>query len=177
MSLLEKITDLLEGSGVVYQVFKHPPVFTSLEAAAVRKDVSLHQGAKAMVLKIQNAKIKRQNEGRSSSTDYKLPAIDYLMCVLPGDRKIDFRSLRKILGSSDVTLASPDQVEKIVGVKIGAVSPFGHLSGLRILLDDSMTDNETIVFNAGDHGVSIRMKLADYLRLAKPERFSFTKGL
>ena len=52
MSLFEKIIQFLNASGVWYELLEHAPVFTSEQAAVVRKDVSLHQGAKAMEVKI-----------------------------------------------------------------------------------------------------------------------------
>ena len=161
MELFEKIITLLDENKVEYTLTEHLPVFTSEEAAAVRKDFSLHQGAKAMVLKIVNSQLPIDN--------------CFVMCVLPGDRKIDFKKLKSVLGGRDVTLADPEEVEKTVGVKIGAVSPFGNLSDLKVLLDESIYDNEEIVFNAGDHCKSVKMKLSDYLRLVSPDRLSFSK--
>jgi len=161
MELFEKIITLLDENKVEYTLTEHLPVFTSEEAAAVRKDFSLHQGAKAMVLKIVNSQLPIDN--------------CFVMCVLPGDRKIDFKKLKSVLGERDVTLADPEEVEKTVGVKIGAVSPFGNLSDLKVLLDESIYDNEEIVFNAGDHCKSVKMKLSDYLRLVSPDRLSFSK--
>ncbi len=200
MTLFEKIANFLSESGIDYQLLTHAPVYTSEQAATARADVSLHQGAKAMVLKIsrrfgsdvpvRNADRHRdpdftsgQNEEETISADpstpfrvgYKLPTTDYVMCVLPGDRKIDFKKLKLVLGARDATLADPIEVEKIVGVKIGAVSPFGNLSGLRVYLDDSITDNEEIVFNAGDHSKSVKMRLADFLVIVRPEVMSFSK--
>lgn len=160
MTLLLKITNFLSERGIDYQLLAHAPVYTSKQAAAARADVSLHQGAKAMVVKIINSQLSIDN--------------CFVMCVLPGDKKIDFKKLRKELGVRDVRLASPEEVEKVVGVKIGAVSPFGNLSGLRVLLDDSIMDNGEIVFNAGDHSKSVKMKLTDYLDLVRPEVAPFS---
>ena len=161
MELFERIIALLDENKIEYKLLEHEPVYTSEQAAAARADVSLHQGAKAMVLKIVNSQLSIGN--------------CLVMCVLPGDKKIDFKKLKSVLGARDVTLAPPEEVEKTVGVKIGAVSPFGHLSGLKVLLDESIYDNEEIVFNAGDHCKSVKMKLSDYLRLVSPERLSFSK--
>ena len=161
MELFERIIALLDENKIEYKLLEHEPVYTSEQAAAARADVSLHQGAKAMVLKIVNSQLSIGN--------------CLVMCVLPGDKKIDFKKLKSVLGARDVTLADPEEVEKTVGVKIGAVSPFGHLSGLKVLLDESIYDNEEIVFNAGDHCKSVKMKLSDYLRLVSPERLSFSK--
>ncbi len=161
MELFERIIALLDGNKIEYKLLKHEPVYTSEQAAAARTDVSLHQGAKAMVVKYQRLNIKDQKE--------------FIMCVLPGDKRIDFKKIRKVLNIADATLASPEEVERVIGVKVGAVSPFGNLSGLKVLLDESICDNEEIVFNAGDHSKSVKMKLSDYLCVVNPERLYFSK--
>lgn len=97
------------------------------------------------------------------------------MVVLPGDLKMDYRKVAKFLGVKDVTLATPEDVEKVIGVKIGAVSPFGNLSNLRVLVDQTLIDNEIIAFNAGDHSKTVTMKSSDYLVLSKATVRYFTK--
>ena len=161
MSLFEKIIQFLNASGVWYELLEHAPVFTSEQAAVVRKDVSLHQGAKAMVVKVKNPK-----------GEIKDP---YVMVVCPGDLRIDFKKVRKFLSSVDATLASPEEVEKLVGAKIGAVSPFGNLSGLPTLVEQRLLDNEIIAFNVGDHKKSVKMKSGDYLRLSSARVRDFSK--
>lgn len=169
MTLFEKIVHFLDENRVEYRLYEHAPVYTSEEAATVRGDASLHQGAKAMVLKIVNYQLKINNSKSG------FPGPDFVMAVLPGDKKIDFKKLRKHLQVKDLRFASPEEVEVVVGAKIGAVSPFGNISGLRVILEESIRDNEEIVFNVGQHTQSVKMKLADYLRLVKPEVLAFAQ--
>jgi Ala-tRNA(Pro) deacylase len=177
MELFERIIALLDGNKIEYKLLEHEPVYTSEQAAAARTDVSLHQGAKAMIVRIKKSEFPPEADQPQAEriNGGNVPDTDYVMCVLPGDRKIDFKKLKSVLSARDVTLADPSAVEKTVGVKIGAVSPFGNLSGLTVLLDESICDNEEIVFNVGDHCKSVKMKLSDYLRLVNPQRLSFSK--
>lgn len=170
MNLRQKILAFLDENKIIYQSYEHKPVFTSEEAAAARGDISLHQGAKAMVLKIINSQLIINNSKSG------LPDPDFVMAVLPGDRKIDFKKLRKYLVVKDLRFASAEEVERIVGVKIGAVSPFGNLSGLKVFLDESIRDNEEIVFNVGEHTQSVKMRLADYQRLVQPTVVDFAQS-
>jgi Ala-tRNA(Pro) deacylase len=158
MTLFEETIQLLKEAKVWYELLEHEPVYTSEQAAAVRPDITLHQGAKAMVLKIKGL------------------GPEFMMVVLPGDMKMDYHKVTKFLGVRDVTLASPKEVEQIIGVKVGAVSPFGNLSDLKVLVDASLLENQKIAFNAGDHGKTVVMGSADYLTLSKAQPGDFTKS-
>lgn len=162
MNLFNKIINYLKESGVWYELLEHEPVYTSQQAAAVRPDIYLHQGAKAMVLTINNGQMTNNKS--------------YVMVVLPGDLRIDYKKVSKFLGVKDVTLAAPVEVEQVVGVKIGAVSPFGNLSNLPVLVDKSLLENSVIAFNAGDHGKTVIMKSSDYQPLSKSTVGDFTKS-
>jgi len=52
--------------------------------------------------------------------------------------------------------------------ELGAMPPFGSLYNLRVFVDESLAADEEIVFNAGTHRDAIRMRFADFARLAKP---------
>lgn len=51
-----------------------------------------------------------------------------------------------------------------------AISPtFGHLYGLAVYADKALDPNQTVIFNAGTHTDTARMKFSDYLRIVKPK--------
>ncbi len=138
---------------------EHAPVRTSEEAAKLRIGYTLHQGAKALILHIDDGQKKR-----------------FLMCVLPADKKIDNNRLRQILQTKDIRFATIDEVEIVTnGVKIGGVPPFGNLFTVETIVDNELLTNETIVFNAGDRRITIAMKAKDYIFLTKPRLESFCK--
>ena len=51
-----QILDLLDAAGCWYETFVHEPVRTSAEAAKTRPGYGLHQGAKAIILRIKRSK-------------------------------------------------------------------------------------------------------------------------
>ena len=149
----QQILDLLKKHNVWYETFEHEPVRTSEEAAKVRPGYSLHQGAKALILKVY----------------FKNKQEDFIMFVLAGDAKIDKKVLKEKLAIKNFRFASTEEVEKITnGVLPGGIPPFGNLFGLKTYADEGLLNNEKIVFNAGDRSFSIAMKLSDYLRVVKP---------
>lgn len=149
----QRIIELLDKSNIWYQTFRHKPVRTSQEAADVRPGYNLHQGAKALILKVYYSKTRSE----------------FIMYVLAGDAKIDKSLLKAYLGIKNFRFATPEEVAEFTnGVLPGGIPPFGNLFGLKVYVDKSLLDNEKIVFNAGDRSFSIAMKLKDYIHLVEP---------
>jgi Ala-tRNA(Pro) deacylase len=149
--LAERITGLLRERGFSFERFEHDPVRTSEEAAKLRPEYTLHQGAKALIV---NAKL----EG----------AKRFVMLVVPGDMKFD-RDKVKALGLREVRFATEEEISKITdGVQIGGIPPFGNLFGLAVYADPAVLANDKIIFNAGDRSVSIGMHSKDWQTLVVP---------
>ena len=72
-------------------------------------------------------------------------------------------------------MATPDEVQKVTGVPIGAVPPFGHIFNIPLYMDEGLKDNEKIVFNAGLHTKSVCMKEKDFEQIAHPTVGKFSK--
>lgn len=152
--VVQKILTLLSDNGCWFETFEHEPVRTSEEAAKVRPEYSLHQGAKALIVRAKTGQNKR----------------DFVMLVFPADFKFDRDKVEALLEAKDVRLASESEVDSITsGIQLGGVPPFGNLFGLEVLADASLFENERIVFNAGDRRFSIAVKSDDYKRLVKPK--------
>ena len=124
-----RILLLLQQHGAEFELVEHEPVFTSEQAAGIR-GLELKNGAKSLLLKVDD---------------------DFLMFVLPGDRKLDTKKLKKLTGSKRIRFATPTEVEEITGTKIGAVYPFGIIAEVEMYVDQSLAENEIIAFNPGVH--------------------------
>ena len=142
----DQIINLLENNKIKYQVYKHKPVFTSEEAAAIR-NTDLNQGAKALVMSADNQPI---------------------IIVLPANLKVDMKKFKTSYNVKNLKMATPEEVEKITTVKIGAVPPFGNIFKIPLYVDEKLAENQTIVFNAGKHTKSIELNYKDYEQIAKP---------
>ena len=66
-------------------------------------------------------------------------------------------------------MAAREKAQELTGCVIGAIPPFSFHEQLQVLADPLIQQNEEVVFNAGRLDRSIFMKLADYLRIAKPQ--------
>lgn len=152
-SVFSKIKSLLDQNKIEYKLLVHKPVFTSEDAAKIRGS-SLKHGAKALIMKADKQPI---------------------MIVVPGDKKIDTSTFRKLYKIRDLEMAKPEEVEHISGVKIGAVPPLGNLFKIPLYFDKTIVDNKTIFFNAGSHSKSISMKGSDLEKVTKPIVGEFSK--
>ena len=75
---------------------------------------------------------------------------NFVLCLVSGDKRCSLRALKKFLDEKDVSMANPDDVKKITGYTIGGVSPVGHLSKVKIYIDNNL-DRFTTVFAAAGH--------------------------
>lgn len=154
---VQKIKDLLDSKSVTYKSFEHEAVRTSEEAAAVRPEYSISQGAKALIVAY------KDNDGQRQ----------FAQVVVPGDARFDSGKVRTIFGVKKVRFASEEEVGEITGgVLPGGVPPFGNLFGLKVYVDRSLFNNDEIIFNAGDKRFSIAMKSMDYKDVVKPTMVS-----
>jgi Ala-tRNA(Pro) deacylase len=152
-SVFERIESLLNEHSVAFEVLRHEPVYTSQQAADVR-GTPLSSGAKALVCR---------GDDR------------FAMFVIPADRKLASREVRRFLGWKKLRFVTREEVLALTGLEPGSIPPFGSLFGLATLCDERLGENETINFNAGDHTISVSMRYADYLRAEKPQLGTFAE--
>src|SRR5688500_12182219 len=145
-SVFDRLTSKLTAAGVPYEVLRHAAVFTSEGAAAVR-GTTLASGAKALVCKADNR---------------------YVLIVLPADRKLAGKLVRKGEGVKSLRFATRDEVASLTGLAPGSIPPFGSLFGLDTWCDKSLAAQPQINFNAGDHSISLSLTYADFIAAEQP---------
>jgi Ala-tRNA(Pro) deacylase len=93
----------------------------------------------------------------------------FVMMVLPARWNVDLRRLRTVFATHRVRLATEDEITGLFpDCELGAMPPFGNLYGLPVYVDQSLTEDEEIVFQAGTHSDAIRMRYWDFASLAFP---------
>src|SRR5688572_24609276 len=152
-NVFEKLREWLAGKSIPHEVLRHAPVFTSEEAAAVR-GTPLGSGAKALVCKADE---------------------QFVMVVVPADRKLASKAVRKSGGIKSLRFASREEVDQLTGLAPGSIPPFGSLFGLGTWCDERLSEHSRINFNAGDHSISISMAYADYVTVEQPRLGQFAE--
>ncbi len=144
--VFNEIKRILDYNKIGYKIFEHEPTPTSKDAARVR-GTKEEQGAKAIILR---------SEG------------EFVLCVLPGNERIELKKLRLIINKKSLSLATREEVLKVTNCVPGEVPPFGIIFKIKTFVDKSLLKNEEIAFNAGLMTKSIVMKTQDYLKIVNP---------
>jgi Ala-tRNA(Pro) deacylase len=168
---LRLITDFLKGKNIQFEHLSHEHVHTSEDAAKIRGN-SIHQAAKAIVLRVRNKKDDDLPNSKGLGMQDSSSKYRFIQIVLPGNRKIEFKALKRLLELKSAELATPDDVLKKTGCSVGSVPPFGKLLGIETFVDSSLLENEIIFFSAGTHNDSIRMRNKDYIDAINPDIIS-----
>ncbi|MBB3113022.1 Ala-tRNA(Pro) deacylase [Paenibacillus phyllosphaerae] len=158
ISIYERICGVLKDNGIEYRVINHEPEGNTARGSLLRGH-PLHEAAKSMVI-----------EARRKGD------VGYYLAVIPGDRRVHHKLLKKTLGVEDVTLASKETTNRLTGCGIGAIPPFSFNPELQLVVDSNLLENDEIVFNAGVLDISFTISANDYLALVAPRLGLFTKA-
>ena len=153
--ILPAIQHLLTEAGVSFREVHHEATRTSEESAKARGE-ELRIGGKALLMKGDDL---------------------FRLFVLPADRKLDSGAIRREFGWKKLRFATPDELLELTGLVPGCVPPFGvPILPFELCLDQAVTQNPRLAFNAGSLTDSIILALSDYLTVAKPNRvFAFSE--
>jgi len=150
---LKKLKDFLDNHGVKYTVISHSPAFTAQEIAA-----SAHVPGKAMAKTII---VKIDGE--------------LAMAVLPASYGIDFEQLRQVAWAESAELATEEEFRDLFPeCELGAMPPFGNLYSMKVFVEQSLSEDDEIAFNAGSHKELVKLSYNDFAKLVEPKvaRFS-----
>ncbi len=78
------------------------------------------------------------------------------LVMVGGDRSAISGHLKKVLGSRNIRMASPDEVLALTGYVVGSIPPFGwQPAGLRSLLDAALLQEPLLGVGTGQWGEEI----------------------
>lgn len=130
-----------------YELHRHPTTYTAQGLAQV-EHVSGFMVAKPVIVK---------GDG------------GFAMCVLPAPDHVDLERVAGLLGESDVRLATEAEMGDLFPeCEVGAEPPIGPLFGMRTLMDPRLTRDEFLVMQAGNHHEAVKVRRADWERMAHP---------
>ena len=144
---LNKVRAFLDEHHTKYMVISHSKAYTAQGIAAIAH-IPGRELAKTVIVKLDGA---------------------LSMAVLPASYQVDVLALKKAVGVKDVSLASEREFKQhFPDCETGAMPPFGNLYGIPIYVDETLTHDSEVAFNAGTHLELIRMPYSDFERLVKP---------
>ena len=148
----QRLVEYLDAQHVAYDKIQHTTAYTA-QGVAASIHVRGRELAKSTVVKI---------DGR------------FALAVLAAPRRVELEALRRLAGAESVLLATEAEFSRLFpGCEVGAMPPFGNLYGLQVWVDEDLTKDQAIAFNAGTHRDAIRMAFVDFQRLVAPRIGAF----
>ena len=156
MAISDRLKAFLQSAKVKYSVMKHPVVYTAQEIAGAQH-VPGRQLAKCVLVKTEHGPV---------------------LAVLPAIHLIDLKKRKALLGAKTLSIGKEADIKQAFpDVEVGAMSPFGNLYEVRVVVDRQLGEAGEIVFNAGTHTETIKMRYQDFAALAKPKAGPFAQAL
>ena len=142
-----KLKKYLDSHKVEYVTLSHPPAYTAGEIAE-EAHISGNLFAKTVMVKL----------------DGKLA-----MAVLPASNKVDFQLLKEATGAHHVELAKEYEFKnQFPDCEVGAMPPFGNLYDMDVYVEEILSWDDEIGFNAGTHSEIVKLAYKDFDNLVHP---------
>ena len=147
MSVSPLVQEFLRRSEVPYTVFPHRRAYTARQEAAAAS-VPERNWAKVVICFADG---------------------EPLQAVVPADCVVDLERLSAVVGVAHIRMATEDELEWLYpDCEPGAMPPFGPMYRQLVFVDERLTTDEEIVFNAGTFGDAVAMRFKDFGALAHP---------
>jgi Ala-tRNA(Pro) deacylase len=148
MQMIEPGLAVLDALGIPYTLHEHPPVFTVEEAERYWADIPATH--------CKNLFLRNQKGTR------------HYLVVLDHRKQADLKRLAEKIGDDRLSFASPERLQKHLGLTPGAVSPMGLIHpGARdviLVLDADLLAAERLGFHPNRNTATITVATADFLR-------------
>ena len=145
------LKEFLDENDIKYVSIMHSMAFTAVEVAK-SAHIPSRELAKTVIINVNDA---------------------LAMAVVPANYKVDLEILRQTLDAKKIQLAKESEfTPRFKDCEVGAMPPFGCLYDMDVYIAESLSEDDTIAFNAGSHLEAIQMNYKDYENLVKP-RFIF----
>lgn len=150
---VQQLKKYLDDRKVKYVAIKHSMAYTAQEIAA-SAHIPGKELAKTVIVKVDG---------------------EMAMAVLPASYRVNVERLKEAIGANELVLASEREfADRFPGCELGAMPPFGNLYGLDVFVDEKLTEDEDIAFNAGSHTELIRLSYQDFEALVEPRILQFS---
>lgn len=135
----QEVRNLLDEKKIAYEWMDHQAVFTmeEMDAAGITE-----KGDVCKNLFLRDAKGKK-----------------HFLAVLPEEKRADLGKLAEQLGSTKLSFASAERLEKYLGVAQGSVSPFGILNDeahqVTVVFDRDLSTTPTVGVHPNDNTATV----------------------
>lgn len=153
-----RVYDLLDSLGVSYQRVDHEAAMTM--EACEEIDRTLSEGVENGVAICKNLFLCNRQE------------TDFYLLLIPGDKPFKTKYLSAQIGSSRLSFAKPEYMEKYLDITPGSVSVLGLMNDrekkVRLLIDQDVLEEEYFACHPCINTSSLRFKTADLVEKLIP---------
>ena len=147
-----RLKEFLDSHQAKYATISHLPAYTAGETAE-EAHISGRELAKTVMVKLDG---------------------ELAMAVLPSNHTIDFGMLKKATGAKTAELAKEWEFrDRFPDCEVGAMPPFGNLYDMEVYVEEALSWDEIIGFNAGTHSEIVKLAYKDYEALVHPKAVHF----
>ncbi len=144
----QRVYDVLNELAIPYTRHEHPPVFTVEQAAAHWAGI---EAAHCKNLFLRNKK-----------------GTAHYLVILEHTKQADIARLTARLGEDRLSFASPDRLQRHLGLTPGAVSPFGLINdrerAVRVVIDPDLKGAPRIAFHPNVNTATVVIAFDDFER-------------
>jgi Ala-tRNA(Pro) deacylase len=149
-----KLKQFLDSHNVKYVSITHSKAYTA-QGIAAAAHISGKELAKTVMINVDG---------------------EMAMAVLPASETVNVDALKTLLMAKKVDLASERQFrDRFADCELGAMPPFGNLYDLKVYVDETLTHDKEIAFNAGTHLELIKLAYGDFANLVQPTLLRFSR--
>ena len=143
--------ELLDRSGIAYELYEHVAVYTVAEAVAAGIP-HRELGAKNLFL--------RDDKHRA-----------YYLVTLPDEKNVSLREIQERLGSRRLSFASEKDLRAMLGLVPGAVTPLGALNDterhVEVVIDQTLVDAGRLTVHPCDNAATVLIATSDLIALLR----------
>lgn len=90
---------------------------------------------------------------------------EHVLLIVPGDRRVNLKTAAEALDVKNVRLLPFNQAESISGYPPGGTPSVGHRTRMRVVVDESLLNHETIYCGGGSRDRLLELRTEDVLKL------------
>lgn len=146
---IQAVLDLLDANGIFYQCVEHEPVYTIEDMLRLHLD---EHGEIPKNLFLRNANGKQ-----------------HYLVIVSKEKTVNLKALREVIGSTALSFASEERLQKHLGLSKGAVTPFGILNDLdcsvEVIVDEDLVDVPCLGFHPNRNTATVFLSYRDVERV------------
>lgn len=145
---IKKVLDFLDGKGFKYDYYEHPEAPT----IAIAKEFWRQDGSKHC----KNLFFRNHKGNR------------HYLVALDCERDLDIHDLEQRLHQGKLSFASPQRMDKYLGITPGSVSPFGLINDeenhVHLFLDENLQNYDLLSFHPNDNRATVVISKEEFMR-------------